>query len=280
MKLTILGAGAATSQLLNLPDQYPPTFLVEWSDKGSNDSSGPNEKILFECGEALRFRLAKAGFDFASIEHLAISHPHADHMAFPQYLQAVYIKQKFEKRTADTAKLHVYSSSYITQLLPKLFHEYFPERTLGSFYDLPQVFLHDLPRENGIAIGNAKLTAAEVYHAWGKCPALAFRLETPQSIFAYSGDTGECEGIRAISKNADIFVCEASAYVGDTASTTGYGHLTPRNVGDIALAGDVKKLILVHYNGKDSDEAMTADCRASGFTGEIVIGKDFQVFEI
>jgi ribonuclease BN (tRNA processing enzyme) len=110
--------------------------------------------------------------------------------------------------------------------------------------------------------------------------AVAFRLELPgNKVIVYSGDTGECEGIREISQNADIFICEASAKIGDNVSPVKVGHLNPFLVGDIAKSSNVKKVIIFHYTGLDSDEAIIAECQRAGFGGEIVIAKDFQIFK-
>lgn len=56
--------------------------------------------------------------------------------------------------------------------------------------------------------------------------------------------------------------------------------LNPRQAGEVAKTCGVKKLVLTHYSGRDSDEAMLADCRLSGFEGEIVIAKDGDQYEI
>jgi len=50
--------------------------------------------------------------------------------------------------------------------------------------------------------------------------------------------------------------------------------------GDIAAGARVKKLVLFHYTGLDSDEKMISAARQAGFKEEIVIGKDFQSFKL
>lgn len=39
----------------------------------------------------------------------------------------------------------------------------------------------------------------------------------------------------------------------------------------------VKHLVFFHYTGLNSDEEMIANCRESGYEGELTIAKDFQV---
>jgi ribonuclease BN (tRNA processing enzyme) len=122
---------------------------------------------------------------------------------------------------------------------------------------------------------DSELLSFPVYHGFGKVNALAFRLVLASGrVVAYSGDTGTCPGLIQAAKDADLFICEASAPLGNDAMATGYGHLNPRQAGEVAKVCGVKKLVLTHYSGRDPDEAMLVDCRLSGFEGEIVIAKD------
>src|SRR5262249_1096686 len=79
MKLTILGSGTCGSQMPNVVNRFPPAFVFECNQ----------DKIMFDCSEGVRFRLETAGFKYADIHHVAISHTHPDHYAFVHYLQAV-----------------------------------------------------------------------------------------------------------------------------------------------------------------------------------------------
>lgn len=261
MKLTILGSGTCASQLPGIPNRYPPGFLVEWG----------NEKILFECSEGIRFRLEQTGYDFADIHHLAITHAHPDHYALAHFLQSVFCTGIWGG-TKNTL-LNIYAPRDITEKFSQLQEYYF---SYPKNFENPKLNLVTLP-SNPIILSRASLTAAHVYHDFGKIESLAFRLETPEGIFVYSGDTGDCPGIREISKEADIFVCECTASINDNNAPTKYGHLNPRTAGDIAKQSNVKQLVLFHYTGLDSDADMLDDCRKSGFSGEIILAKDFAV---
>jgi ribonuclease BN (tRNA processing enzyme) len=269
MKLTILGAGTAASGLpATRGHDYPPGFLVEWSD----------QKILFECSEGIKFRLQQAGYNYADIHHIAISHSHPDHNMFLPYLQAVYLYGMWGGEKNE--EIHLYAPEFIIDNLPKLWDLYWQATDKPKFHQFSHLQFHVVPRTEAIAVGDGKLFAEKVYHELGQSDAVAFRLETPEGIFAYSGDTGDCAGIRTISKNAAVLVCEATATIGDETSSANWGHLNPRQAGEIAKEAGAKKLILFHYTGKDSEEAMIANCKLSEYEGEIIIGKDFQTFNI
>lgn len=269
MKVTILGSGTCASQLPEIPNRFPPAFLVEWAD----------QKVLFDCSEGVRFRLEQAGYDYASIQHIAISHPHPDHNALVHFIQSSFCKGIWEgERPRADRELHVYCPDQLAADFPSLWKIYIPEQ--GYFASLKPILHPMSSRENVHAIGQGRLSAFSVYHGFGRVDAVAFRLETPEGAFAYSGDTGDCPGVRSAAGGADIFVCECSARIGNVKSTKEYGHLTPYAAGQIAQEARVKKLVFFHYTGRDSDEAIVKDCQQSGFVGEIIVGKDFQVLEI
>ena len=266
MKLTILGSGTDASQIPGIPNRYPPGFLVEWDQ----------EKVLFDCSEGVRFRLEKVGVDYASIRHLAISHSHPDHYALPQFLQSVWNKGLWGGKHFTDHDLHIYGPKELVADYKKLWHMYHPD--FDNVLPLPRLKFHEMSDSESFEVSGAKLTAEKVHHGFGKLDAVGFRLEHGGSVFAYSGDTGECEGVGKIAQDADVFVCEASSKIGEDNSRE-YGHLNPFQVGNIAKQARVKKLVLFHYSGLDPDDKIIAECRRSGYKGEIVIGKDFEEFE-
>ena len=272
MHITVLGSGTCASHVPGIPTRFPPGFLVEYGE----------ERILFECSEGIRFRLEKIAVPYGEIQHLAISHIHADHFALPNLVQSMFCYGLFCGSKPEVLSLYVPDD--IAEAWPMLFKIYVPEAPselmTKDAYLWPEMDFHRMPREEAVKIGAGTLTAAKVYHGFGRTDAVAFRLETPEGIFVYSGDTGECAGIRQITKDADIFICESAARIGDETSATGYGHLNPRQAGEIAKQAGVKKLVLTHYIGLDDEGAMIADCKKSGFAGEVSLAKDFAVIKL
>lgn len=271
MKLTILGAGTCVSQFPGIKNQYPPAFLLSW-DGG---------KILFDCSEGVRFRLEQAHEEYTDITHIALSHPHPDHCALVHYIQSVYVKGMWDEEKFKRKSLQIYCPDFIAEHFPDLWNFHLPELQ-GSHYKWPELIFWGMskPTNSRQEIGNAVLEARPVYHGFGKVDALAYRIETPEGIFAYSGDTGISPGLLEVAKGADIFVCEASSRIGNEKNATEYGHLNPRQAAEVAKEAGVKKLILFHYSGLDSDEAMLAEVHRTNFSGEVVLGKDFDTFVI
>ena len=51
-----------------------------------------------------------------------------------------------------------------------------------------------------------KVTVREVWHQPGYIEPYAFRLEADSGTLVYSGDTGPCDGIVEIAKDADVLI--------------------------------------------------------------------------
>jgi len=268
--LIVLGSGIGASHIEGLPNRFPPAFLVRWA----------NQAILFDCSEGVRFRLEQMGICYADIRHIAISHAHPDHNALVNYIHAVALRNHVVEEQGSS--LNIYAPQQIVQDFPAVWNGYVPDNPTREEDIWPILQFHALPNQSvsSVEIGSAKLQSFKVFHGAGKCNAVAYRLDTPEGVFSYSGDTGDCTGIRAACFRADIFVCEASAKIGSFDSALAYGHLTPYQAGDIAKAGNVSKLILFHYTGLETEEQILADCRASGYKGELVCSQDFDIFKV
>ena len=273
MKLTIVGSGVCANGIPGREDRLPGAYFLEWGQ------SGPDERVLFECPEGVRFALQKAGIEYSQIRHIAITHTHPDHCVLFPFLQAVFCKGMWDQRF-ENKEIFLYGPKLLHDNFRSLLKTYIPELE-GSFYFQPIIRHVNMTPQyykgEANAIGRGILTAKKVYHGNGKAKALAFRLETPDGVFAYSGDTGLCGALIEIARNADIFLCDGSARIGDNDTPEKYGHLNPYCAGDVAQRAKVKKLVLTHYTGADPDEDMIKDCQRSGFLGEIIIAKDFMV---
>ena len=271
MKITILGAGVGASHFTKTNiNCLPPAFLVEWED----------QKLLFDCSQAVDIRLEKMGIDYASIHYVAISHPHPDHCAPIHFLQSVYLKGLWGGDIYKNNELTFFGPDYLIENFQTMWDMYVHDKK-GAYLDWPHIQLLSMSDgKKHHSIGNGTITAQKVYHAFGKCDTVSYRLETPEGIVSYSGDTGDCEGIRTVSKNVDLFICEASAPTTDPSAPTQYGHLNPFTAGIIAKETGVKKLLLFHYTGLESDEIILNDVKRSGFLGEIILAKDFTTLSL
>ncbi len=268
-RLTILGSGVGFPETANNPDlRYPPGYLLE---KGGT-------QILFDCSPGVEFRLTKLGLDYSKIPVIAISHFHPDHFGgLVNYIFFSRVKGIFDGT------------------LPKKFRIVGPE-TLKERFDLikkahwedgvnpfdgVEVEFRELNGSGSfVDLGNSiRLRAYKVRHETINTKALAFRLEFSDGfVFAYSGDSGICDGLKEAARNADLFLCEASALMGEDKS--GYGHLNPEEVGSLAQEIGVRKLVVTHYQLKYPASEVINEVKKTGFKGEVILAQDLQAIPI
>jgi len=234
---------------------------------------------MFDCSEAVRFRLEKAGFNYVEINHLCISHAHPDHYAFVHFLQSIGCINGW--LGPHNKRIDIYAPRHITDNFNTLWGLHVPDDPERKNRIWPHLEFHAMsnPDRQVVTVGDDKLTSFSVYHGFGNVDACAYRLDSGGKTFVYSGDTCECDAIRECAQGADLFLCEASARIHDVKNPYEYGHLTPALAGDIARDAGVKHLVFFHYTGLNTDDEMIADCRMSGFQGKLTIAKDFDVIE-
>jgi ribonuclease BN (tRNA processing enzyme) len=137
------------------------------------------------------------------------------------------------------------------------------------------------------------ITATLVQHA-PVFPALAYRFDTPSGSVVFSGDTGPCDNVVRLARDADVLVHEVidlDALVGRMRALPNYesvyrqlsrSHTPYDQVGDIATRAGVRTLVLSHLvpgEESHSPEEWEALVRPH-FTGEIVCGVDLDEFAI
>ncbi|MCU0683731.1 MAG: MBL fold metallo-hydrolase [Polyangiaceae bacterium] len=267
MELVILGSGTCFPAAPGAAFRYPPLFALNVAGPGAEA-----QWVVFDCSEGARWRLGAAGIDPAKVEHLALSHPHADHAALPSFMQARACTAIADRSTARP--LHFYLPRASAEALPSLWAWHQPEDGGRATSRFPLVIV---PCDHGSEAElwpGVRLGAFAVHHGHGKNPALAFRVEAAGGSFAYSGDSGICEGLSAAARGVDLFLCEASARVGDEAMGRGYGHLNPRQAAELATEAGAKLVVLTHYSGADPDEAMLDDARSEAPSLPVQIAHD------
>jgi ribonuclease Z len=119
-------------------------------------------------------------------------------------------------------------------------------------------------------------------------PAFGYRFESGGKIIVISGDTAPSDNVVKFARGADILVHEVymPGYFtnprsvemtrGDTAKVTqrlSRYHTDAEQVGKIAAAAGVKKLVLTHLIPPEDSDKMR-ELAARNFSGEIVAGKD------
>lgn len=136
------------------------------------------------------------------------------------------------------------------------------------------VFDYVTLREGRRRIGPFLVTARQVDHP---VPTFGFRIEHNGAAVAYSADTGECEALVPLARDADLLLCEASFLDGPDLPPG--LHLTGRQAGGYAARANVGQLVLTHLVPWHDPARSLAEARAS-FDGQVSLAASGRSFDL
>ncbi|MFH1078360.1 MAG: MBL fold metallo-hydrolase [Patescibacteria group bacterium] len=269
MKVLALGTGVCSNGHLPGARMQPPGFLI--------DVDGT--LILLDCSEGIRYRIADAGYDYGAIGHVCVTHGHPDHAALPQFIQAKACRCIFGSGCRVANPCTFYLPRPLVERFRAVWDWYQPENDGGYWKEFTPTFVPLDDRATIELEKDVRLTSYAVPHGFGRHPAMCFRLETPEGIVAYSGDSGSCDALVEAAHDADLFICESENRIGYV-DVTKYGHLNPREAGEIAKRSRCRRLRITHTTGEDEPEAILHEIREAGFHGDAAVARDGDVYVI
>lgn len=261
MKLTIIGSGTAVFR----KKRHAPSLLLEAQDK----------LLLFDCGWGCGVNLLKAGVDIQKIDHIFVTHPHADHMGnLINILQSTLVSGYFYPSTRRTKPLYLHGYQDFEKDLNDLLRIMAPEYKKVKLPFKLKVFEYKNTKQR---VDNINIISSEVHHVPELFKTVAYRVSIKNKIFVYSGDLGYDERLIPIAKNADLAVMEMSL---GPIFYKNWGvkpnHLTPFECGLLANKAKVKRLALIHiFDGFGTKREIEKDIRQN-FSGKLYIGSDLQ----
>ena len=258
-------------------------FLVEFDDS----------HILFDCGKGATEGVQRAGTSLADVSHLFFTHHHWDHnMDVVHFVGAGW-------QLGRAAPLEVYgphgigdypgTEAFLEGLFGRrgLWAMDIANRLWGQAGSLaPEGILvhgHDI-REAGhvCEIGGAQISAISVVHM-EDIPSFAFRIDAPSGSVVITGDTVKLDSVVAFAKAADILIHDCTGthdwlkQYGEEFNDGVWYHSSARQVGEVAAAARVKKVVAAHLApplvNEEGHSAIRAEI-AESFGGEIFVAAD------
>ncbi|MDO8264553.1 MAG: MBL fold metallo-hydrolase [Gallionella sp.] len=268
---------------------------------------------LVDAGNGVVQQMVKAGLDYRRVHQIFITHNHDDHNADWGTLMGL------QWSTGRRMAVHVFGPNGTESML-KGFLQYFEpnariRRADARVPDAPQDLFraHDI-RDGGLVYQDehVKVTAMEVCHfhfdkvsppEGGPHKSFAYRFQTADRVVVFSGDTGKCASLVDFARDADLLIHEVvvlpliedslrkyfssqpgkappPGLVADLMRHMAEDHTTPEDIGKLATAARVKKVVLSHFvPGRDSDpDEAYVDGVKKYYTGPIVAARDLMEF--
>ena len=265
MHITIIGSGSYFPET----DRHCSSYLVQIG----------KENLVFDFGRGVLDGLIKSGVQYYDIDTIFITHTHADHCVELGALLHICLMELpgFEFRKKD---LTIYGPKGIKHTIDLIMETYGLKKAKSKH----KIIVKEL-EEGDVVHGDVwKVQGFKAVHS-KKVECLAFRLEADDRVMAYSGDTGDCPGLRMACQNADLAIIEAflSNELKEQIDASGFettGHLTAEQTGKIAQECRVKRLVLTHISSFALEKYNYEAQAKKFFKGEKLIAKDMMKISV
>ena len=251
-----------------------------------------DEYLMFDCGPATTYKLVKMGMSPTQIDNLFFTHHHFDH----DVDYACFLLTRWDTGSSHENRLSVFGPALTEQLTERILdeqtgayaHDWIARinhpLSLSAYTSRGGVLPRVPPSLDATDVGPGPVThgkgwevvSALAEHVEPWLDSLAYRVDSDEGSFVFTGDTTPCESVAVLAKGADVlvFCCvgidekmrkESLNYM---CGTSGAGELAER-------AG-AKKLVLVHntsVGGHGAMERAIADV-ARVYSGEIIMGEE------
>jgi ribonuclease BN (tRNA processing enzyme) len=211
-------------------------------------------RVLIDVGGGVFLRFGEAGARIEDLALVAVSHLHADHVAdLPALLKGGY----FADREASLPLVGPTGNerfptmqAHVQALLDPASGAF---RYLSGYLDGEGLFPLDVRMVDAASVepkkvvGSEKLTLKAVGVHHGTVPALGFEVAIDGKRIAFSGDqSAKSTAFVKLAAGADLLVVHHALPESGFEGVT-HLHRTPSQIGDLAAAADVGRLVLSHH---------------------------------
>lgn len=248
MQLTVLGCAGTFPG----PDSPCSSYLLEHD----------GFRLVLDMGAGSLGQLQKH-IGLLDVDAIYISHLHADHCI--------------------DLVAYSYARRYHPDGLPPRLPVYGPAGTGGricSAFENPpingliDVFdFHEVPI-GSMTIGPFHVTSARTNHPV-ECHALRFSAQGRSLV--YSADTGVCDALVELARDADLFLCESSWE--DKSANPPDVHLSGREAGEHAARAGAKRLLLTHLVAWSDAEVIRREA-AGAYRGQLDVATCGSTYDV
>lgn len=265
---------------------------------------------LFDIGAGTQRQLAAAGINPRRVRGVFLSHMHIDHTAdLAPFLLNRWVLNDFRplpvfgpRGTRQTVAGIVKMATPVALApvmiggpsKPLFARSVRPHALAGTISSPTVVFADENIRVLAITNNHYNYEKNSVYDRYAR--SYSYRIETGGKSYVYTGDTGPSRNLVELARGADILISEVidMAAIADTLKQSGtvpdamlpamlahmeHDHLTPNEIGKLASAAGVKRVVLTHLvPGNDSERDLTPYTRgiADHFSGPVTVARDLE----
>ncbi|WP_037907078.1 MBL fold metallo-hydrolase [Actinacidiphila yeochonensis] len=199
------------------------------------------------------------------LDAVLLSHLHADHCID---MCGYFVARYYRHEGGPAEPIPVYGPTGTERRLSIAYGDVPDEKCMSEVFDFRTL------EPGSFRLGPFEVAVRAVSHP---VEAYGFRIEAGGRTAAYSGDTGPCDALLDLARDADLFLCEASFTAGkeDIPDL----HLNGRQAGETATAAGAGRLVLTHIPPWTNPAVNLRDAR-DVFAGPVDLARAGAVYEV
>lgn len=251
MKVTVIGCSGSFPG----PTSPASCYLVE----------ADGFRVLLDLGNGALGPL-QGHLDIADLDAVLVSHLHPDHCID---LLALYVARTYDPARSFDDRMPVLLPSGGPTQLARAYGRHERPGLSSSYEFLPWT-------EGSHRVGPLTVTVARMAHpveTWG------MRVEHDGAVLAYSADTGPCDALVELARDADLALFEAAFEAGRDDGAPRDLHLTAAQAGAAARKAGVRRLVLTHLPPWNDPDV----CRSAGadaFEAEVELAAPGTTYDV
>lgn len=253
MKLTVVGCSGSFPSAESACSSY----LVE----------ADGYRLLLDMGNGALGELQRH-IGLYDLDAVVLSHLHADHCID---MCGYFVARYYRHEGGRCEPIPVFGPQGTERRLDLAYGDTPSDSAMSEVFDF-----RTLVGGTSFELGPFEIHTAAMAHP---VEAYAFRVvhKDTGKVLVYSGDTGPCPELAALSRHADLFLCEASFTHGKEAIPD--LHLTGREAGECAQAAGVGQLVLTHVPPWTDAKVNMRDAK-DAFQGPVELARPGAVYEL
>ena len=288
----VITLGTAGGPMQN-PLRWQPAHLLMNGD----------QPVLIDCGEGAMGQLTRAGVEYRDVHHIFLTHHHFDHIG--SLFACLGLNMMTQRRTTLTIYGPKGTKAIVDGLcdacnVPNDIGFGIPGQDLPHPRDFTKVV--EIAPGDTLELGDTNVSCCENTHYRSEDKfgedghiSLSLRFDLPDRTVVFTGDTGPCNALEELSKDADLMIGELMdidvtmanvrrrnsqipeerlQMIGSHLSTH---HIGAEELGGIAERAGVKEVVSVHFAPgiatPETAESYSERVKAV-FSGKFSIGQD------
>lgn len=271
-----------------------------------------NQYYLFDCGEGTQRQMRHAGLNFMHVDHVFITHLHADHfLGLGGMIQSMDFMERtrplniygppgtkdvvdclttighfkldyLSVKVSEVEEGLVYDEDNFTITCAKTVHT--QNSVAYCFEEKPhRKFLKQKALNLGVPEGKlfSKLQDGFEVTVGGKTikPDQVLSDPTPGRKIVITGDTRPCDNVIKLAKNADVLIHDATFSQEDAENTQDAAHSTTQEAAEVAKKTGAKKLYLTHISQRYTEPTKLEE-EARKIFPQSYVAEDFMQIKI